>query len=322
MATMAPMAIIKESPVKRPGRKAIIAKAYDYPLQVLANRKTGVFAVLGAALCFGTTGTTQQLGAPHVAPVSVGAARLICGSIFLFLFAFFQRKDRGHQRLPFKDLLVCGAGIGIYQLTFFSAVHLTGIAVATVTALGSVPTFTAMVAFVLLGEKPARSWYLGTAGTLVGIFLLGTSHGISGFNPVGFMLAAVAGFGFAVFSVVSRRSLAIGVQPIWLTATSFGVASLITLPFLFAENPSWIATTKGGLTVLWLGLVPTAIGYFLFTYGLRRVESSLAATVVLAEPATATILAAVVIGEHLVLQSYFGILTVALGILYISRSRS
>jgi DME family drug/metabolite transporter len=285
------------------------------------KQKSGVLAVVGAALCFGTTGTTQQLGAPDVAPVAVGAARLLCGSIFLFLFAYLQRRSRGTERMTFKDLVICGAGVGIYQLTFFSAVHLTGIAVATVTALGSVPTFSAIVAYVLLGEKPTKSWYLGTSVTIIGIGLLGTAHGISGFNLVGFTLAAVAGFGFAVFSVVSRRSLSRGVQEIWLTATSFGVASLITLPFLFAQNPEWIATAKGGLTVLWLGLVPTAIGYFLFTFGLRRIESSVAATVVLAEPATATILAAVVIGEQLTLQSYVGIITVALGILYISRSR-
>jgi DME family drug/metabolite transporter len=56
-------------------------------------------------------------------------------------------------------------------------------------------------------------------------------------------------------------------------------------------------------------------------YGLKRIPSSLAATVVLAEPATATILAAVVIGEPLVGQSYLGIVTVALGILYISKRK-
>jgi DME family drug/metabolite transporter len=54
---------------------------------------------------------------------------------------------------------------------------------------------------------------------------------------------------------------------------------------------------------------------------LKRIPSSLAATVVLAEPATATILAAVVIGEPLVGQSYLGIVTVALGILYISKRK-
>jgi DME family drug/metabolite transporter len=54
-------------------------------------------------------------------------------------------------------------------------------------------------------------------------------------------------------------------------------------------------------------------------FGLKRIESSLAATVVLAEPATATILAALVLGEKLVLQSYIGIATVVFGILYLSR---
>jgi DME family drug/metabolite transporter len=57
-------------------------------------------------------------------------------------------------------------------------------------------------------------------------------------------------------------------------------------------------------------------------FGLKRIESSLAATVVLAEPATATILAAIVIGETLLLQSYIGIAIVALGILLTSRTKN
>jgi DME family drug/metabolite transporter len=185
-----------------------------------------------------------------------------------------------------------------------------------------VPTFSAIVAYFVLGERPQKSWYLGTSVTILGIVLVGTANGVDEFNPLGILLAAVAGFGFAVFSVVSRKSLSRGAQDIWLTATSFGIAALFTSPFLFAQNPEWILTRDGGLSVLWLGLVPTAIGYFLFTFGLKRVDSSTAATVVLAEPATATILAALIIGESLVFQSFAGIAIVAAGILYISKSKS
>jgi DME family drug/metabolite transporter len=283
------------------------------------KQRAGIFAVLGAALCFGTTGTTQQLGVADISPVAVASARLICGSLFLFIFASFQKKNRGEVRMPLLDLIICGAGIGMYQLTFFSAVHTTGIAIATVTALGAAPTLSALVAFVLMREKPHKSWYLGTAITILGIVLVGTAHGIASFNGKGVALAVLAGFGFAVFNVVCRRSLARGAQDIWLTATTFGVAALVSSPFLFTQSPSWILTTKGFLTVLWLGLITTSVGYILFMFGLKRIESSLAATVVLAEPATATILAAVVIGEKLVVQSYLGIATVALGILYLSR---
>ncbi len=286
-----------------------------------SSRRVGILAVLGSALCFGTTGTTQQLGVPDISPLAVGAARLLCGSLFLFLFAQIQRGGRGSFRAPRRDLFICGLGVAIYQLTFFSAVHRTGIAISTVTALGSVPTFSAIVAYFVLGEKPQKSWYLGTSVTVLGIILVGTANGIDSFKPLGLLLAAIAGLGFAVFNVISRRSLARGAQDIWLTATSFGIAALFTSPFLFAQNPEWILTRNGGLSVLWLGLVPTAIGYFLFTFGLKRVDSSTAATVVLAEPATATILAALIIGESLVLQSFLGIAIVAAGILYISKSK-
>ena len=286
-----------------------------------SSRKIGILAVLGSALCFGTTGTTQQLGVPDISPLAVGAARLLCGSLFLFLFAYIQRGSRGSFRAPRRDLFICGLGVAIYQLTFFSAVHITGIAISTVTALGSVPTFSAIVAYFVLGERPQKSWYLGTSVTVLGIILVGTANGVDSFKPLGLLLAAIAGLGFAVFNVISRRSLSRGAQDIWLTATSFGIAALFTSPFLFAQNPEWILTRDGGLSVLWLGLVPTAIGYFLFTFGLKRVDSSTAATVVLAEPATATILAALIIGESLVLQSFLGIAIVAAGILYISKSK-
>ena len=286
------------------------------------KERSGILAVLGAALCFGTTGTTQQLGVPDISPVAVASARLLCGSLFLFIFAHFQRKTRGSVRMPIRDLIICGTGIGMYQLTFFSAVHSTGIAIATVTALGAAPTLSAVVAYVVLREKPQRSWYAGTAVTILGIVLVGTAHGIESFDPKGVGLATLAGFGFAVFNVVCRKSLAQGAQDIWLTATTFGVAALVSFPFLFTQNPEWILTSKGFFTVLWLGLVTTSVGYILFMFGLKRIESSKAATVVLAEPATATILAAFVIGENLVARSYIGILIVALGIAYISRTRS
>lgn len=301
--------------------RKVIAASYEYPSGMsTTSARTGILAVIGAALCFGTTGTTQQLGVPDISPLSVASSRLLIGSIFLFIFAYLQRSTRGDVRMPARDLLICGVGIGAYQLTFFSAVHSTGIAIATVTALGAAPTLSAVIAYFLLGEKPERSWYLGTAISITGIVLVATAGGVESFKPKGVLLAVLAGLGFAIFNVLCRRSLALGAQDIWLTATTFGVAALVSFPFLFAQNPEWIFTAKGLASVMWLGVVTTSIGYLLFMYGLKRIESSVAATVVLAEPATATILAAFVIGENLVLQSYLGIATVAIGILYLSRA--
>lgn len=301
--------------------------SYEYPCRMSTtgqrgnSSRAGILAVLGAAFCFGTTGTTQQLGVPDISPVAVASARLLCGSLFLFIFAFLIERRNSKYRMPRTDLLIAGCGIAIYQLTFFSAVDSTGIAIATVTALGTAPTFSAIVAYLILREKPLLNWYLGTSVTIIGIVLVGTANGVEGFNLLGILLASIAGLGFAIFNVICRKSLEKGASDIWVTAQTFGIAAIASAPFLFAQSPVWLTTRNGILTTLWLGIFTTSVGYILFMYGLKRIPSSLAATVVLAEPATATILAAVVIGEPLVAQSYLGIATVALGILYISKSK-
>ena len=304
-----------------------MSASYEYPCLMSTtgekgnSSRAGILAVLGAAFCFGTTGTTQQLGVPDISPVAVASARLLCGSLFLFIFAYLLERRNSGYRMPRTDLLIAGCGIAIYQLTFFSAVDSTGIAIATVTALGTAPTFSAIVAYLILREKPLLNWYIGTSVTIIGIVLVGTANGVEGFNFFGIVLASIAGLGFAIFNVICRKSLEKGASDIWVTAQTFGVAALFSAPFLFAESPIWLTTRNGILTTLWLGIFTTSVGYILFMYGLKRIPSSLAATVVLAEPATATILAAVVIGEPLVGQSYLGIATVALGILYISKRK-
>src|SRR4051812_5460260 len=91
--------------------------------------------VLLAAVCFGTTGTAQALG-PSASPVAVGAARIVLGGTLLVVIA------RGMGvRIPRLDATVLGiaVAIAIYQLSFFAAVKLTGVAVGTVVAIGTGP---------------------------------------------------------------------------------------------------------------------------------------------------------------------------------------
>ena len=49
---------------------------------------------------------------------------------------------------------------------------------------------------------------------------------------------------------------------------------------------------------LWLGAVPTALAYILFASGLRHLPANEVATLTLAEPVTAALLGAVVLGER------------------------
>src|SRR4051812_50126586 len=91
--------------------------------------------VLLAATCFGTTGTAQAIG-PGGSPVAVGAARIVFGGLLLVLVA------RGlGVRMPHvsRGLVGMACAVALYQLSFFAAVRLTGVAVGTVVAIGTGP---------------------------------------------------------------------------------------------------------------------------------------------------------------------------------------
>src|SRR3954451_11415494 len=91
--------------------------------------------VLGAAVLFGTTGTARALG-PEISPLGVGAARIVVGAALLALVALLlTRRRKATLRWARKPVLLGGAGVAAYQLSFFAAVADTGVAVGTVVAI-------------------------------------------------------------------------------------------------------------------------------------------------------------------------------------------
>src|SRR4051812_24599623 len=117
--------------------------------------------VLLSALCFGTTGTAQALG-PDAAPAAVGAARVAVGGAVLVLVAA-RLAPRATAGWPWPAVLAGAAAVAGYQLTFFAAVHDTGVAVGTVVALGSGPVFAGLLGRAVHGDPLTRRWTAATS---------------------------------------------------------------------------------------------------------------------------------------------------------------
>jgi len=124
--------------------------------------------------------------------------------------------------------------------------------------------------------------------------------------------------GVSPLAVVSKRALASGVKITEAMFRIFALAAVLSFPLLFVGDLNWIVSAKGSAMILWLGLVPTAFAYIAYAYGLEKVRASTASTLILAEPATATILAAVVLEETINGRGWIGILVVIVGLLYLS----
>src|SRR6185436_17832126 len=143
--------------------------------------------VLLAAICFGTTGTAQAIG-PGGSPVAVGAARIVFGGLLLVLVA------RGLRvRTPRVNgaLLGTACAIAVYQLSFFAAVKLTGVAVGTVVAIGTGPAAAGVLGRLVNGERLTGRWGLATLCAAVGVVLLAGDGGAT-VDPAGIALAVTA----------------------------------------------------------------------------------------------------------------------------------
>ena len=274
-------------------------------------------SLIFAGVCFGTTGTAQALGPDGSSPLVVGAARLLVGAAFLWVI--HRLLGAQGSRIGWLDLLIGGVGVALYQISFFSAVRSTGVAVGTLTAIGSAPALTGIMGYLINREVPSLRWLKATLITTLGIVCLTGAKGFTHFNLIGVLEALGAGASYSLFAVASKRGMNSGASFTEAMYKIFGLGALLLLPIFFIGKNHFLTTGSGVLMALWLGLVPTAIAYTSYAYGLNRIKVATASTLILAEPATATLLAALVLGESLNGYSWLGVTIVVAGLLYLSR---
>lgn len=269
--------------------------------------------MLAAVCLFGTIGTARVLG-PDASSWSVGGLRLLVAVVALLAFAAYADGPRTVWPLVRRpESLLAGAGQAAFQVTFLTAVQLTGVAVGTLVAIGSAPLVTG-----LLTRHLSRRWVVSTALGLAGLVLLvvGAGEDVSG---RGALLALGAGLSYAVYTTASSR-LATTSPPASVTAAGFVVAAVLLAPVLLVTDNSWAGSAAGISLLVYISLVATALAYLLFVTGLRSVPASTAQSLGLTEPVVATVLGMAVLGERLGPLGLLGAGIVLVGLVVLARA--
>lgn len=263
--------------------------------------RTGPLLVVLAAALGGTAGTAQAFAPAGAGPVSVGATRIVFGGVALFAYAALRGELRTLAGLRRAPVLVplSATVVAAYQLCFFSAVARTGVAVGTIVTIGSAPVFTGLLAWLTGGGRPRGPWYAATVLAVGGGALLTLGGARAGVDAFGVLLGLAAGFGYAVYVVVSSRMIAATGSVPAVMGVLFGGGAVVLTPVLLWSGPGWLATPSGALVGAHLAVVTTFAGYLLYGRGLRTTPAAAAATLSLAEPAVATLLGLLVLGERL-----------------------
>lgn len=275
---------------------------------------SGHLLILGAAVLWGTTGTSQALAPQGATPLSIGAVRLLVGSICLSLFAWAKGGFRSQEKWHIPTALFAGVAIAGYQLSFFAAVKLASVAIGTIVGIGSAPVFAALLGHFLENEELGLRWFIATALSITGVVLLGMAGSQSIHIGIeGLLLALGAGLTYAIYTLTNKRLIKTH-QPDEVMALTFSLGALLLLPILFFSPMVWSFTPRGLLVTAHLGVLATGLSYALFGRGLRTVPVSTTTTLTLAEPLTAALLGILVLGENLTLYAALGIILIFLGL--------
>lgn len=289
-----------------------------------------VFAVVAAAVLFGTTGTSQALGPEGMTPLSVGVVRLVIGGSVLALIGFtLARRHRIRTGAPSRRptgrelglMAITGVCLAAYQPLFFLGTARNGVAVGTVIALGSAPVLAGLLEWALTRRTPSGTWVVATVLATAGVVLLGVGGAAEGggaADPLGIAGSVGAGAAFAVFANAQRRLMQAGWDP-FTVAGAMGagsaVVAVLALPFV---DLTWVGSGRGVAVALWLGMATIAVAYTLFTWGLEQLTAATAATLTLAEPLTASLLGILVLQEKLSALAIVGLAVLAAGLIQLA----
>lgn len=281
------------------------------------ERRRGVLEVLGAAILFGTTGTSARFAPTGATPLGIGAARLVIGGLALLVAVPLLGGRRRAALALWRTRwgLLGGLTTAGYQLCFFAATQQAGVAVATLIDIGSGPVIVGLLEWLLWRSRPAAAWWLATAICVAGLGLLG-ADGLAqpGVSAAGVLLALGAGASYAAYALAAKALLNRGAPSAEVMAAEFSLGGLFMLPVLAVAGGAWLAQPAGLAVALWLGLGATAAAYLLFGRGLRVLEAGPVATLVLAEPLVATLLGVLVLGERLAPPAIAGATLIAAGL--------
>ena len=294
----------------------------------------GLLLIAVAAASWGTTGATMTLLSRDAAasPLLVGWSRLAIAAPCLVLAAagaarLGARHPTRRAWPSLRDLPLCaalGLAMAAYQVCYFRAVTLVGVAAAALLAICSAPLLIAVLAARLLGERlsPLVRLSLGMAVAGTALLVVGPRglDQVTGHFGLGALLALGAGVSYAVYAVAAKGLLA-RVTPLAVAAITFALAAVFLAPALLAEEAPARALAAGWPLFLYLGVGPTAVAYALFTAGLTRVPATAAGIVSLLEPLTATTLGLVVFGERLGAVGAAGALLLLLALALLTTAR-
>jgi drug/metabolite transporter (DMT)-like permease len=180
----------------------------------------------------------------------------------------------------------------------------------------TMPFWTALLAWVALGQRPSPRVLLASAIGSAGVVLL-IVDGISAYAkaPLGFALGLLAGVGWAVGTLILKRRPVPG-SPLVTTGWQLLITGVpITIVAFALGGGGWhMPSTTSVLVIAYITLVPMAVGNAAWFSVVGLLPANIAGLSSVMVPVVAMISGAIVLGEPLGLVQWISILCCTAGV--------
>jgi drug/metabolite transporter (DMT)-like permease len=256
-----------------------------------------------------------------LSPGSVALGRLLVSAAILGTVALVRREPLPHRR----DLLTIATygvlWLAIYSVTLNAAERLVDAGTAAM-LINLGPILIAVLAGIFLREGFPPGLFAGSAVAFVGCVIIGFATTRSQTRGgLGIFLLVVAALAYASAVVVQKPVLArvSSFQVTWLGVAAATIACLPFAPALVTEAAKANAAAIGW--TIYLGAIPTALGFATWTFALRRTSAGRMGSLNFLIPVVAIVLGWGLLGERPPWPALAGGVLCLAGV-YIARRRS
>lgn len=281
------------------------------------TRNKAILALIIANIIWGAASPIFKLALQNIPPFTLAYIRFVGASLLLLPFAwkklFIEKKD-------WATLFISSIfGITINIAFFFWGLDLAPSINAPIIASAG-PIFIYLFCFLFLHEKSSKKMIFGMTLGLIGVFIivgnpeLGNGHDKIVIGNICFILATLGSVGYTIIGKKMLDKYHSAAVTFW----AFVISSFTFLPFAFNENRTFnflrTIDHRGYLGIIFGIFLSSALAYFLFDWGLKRISATESGLFTYIDPLAAIIIAVPLLGEEITPLFIFGSLLIFGGI--------
>ncbi|MEV8623476.1 EamA family transporter [Streptomyces sp. NPDC051079] len=252
-------------------------------------------AALVAAV-WGVNFVVIEIGLDHFPPLLFSALRFLVAALPAVFFV-------GRPKVAWKWIVGVGLVLGVAKFgLLFTGMDLGAPAGLSSLVLQVQAVFTALFAFLALGERPGRVKLLGMGVALAGIGVAAVDEGASGASLTGFALIVAAAACWGVSNVLTRKAAPPDALNFMVWVSTVPVLPLLALSLLLEGPDRDLAALRaldpaGAGVIVYVAWITTVFGFGAWGWLLRRHPASSVAPFSLLVPVFGMSSAALFLGE-------------------------